>query len=72
MLNFQAINSRISSLGMWTKETVNNLFMKNRSVVAELGVWGGCYCRGIAPGSSFMVLFCILTDGGVYTNLYMC
>lgn len=44
MLNFQAINSNISSLGMCNKENINALFTKNGSAVAGLGVWEGYYC----------------------------
>lgn len=58
MLNFQAINSNISSLGMCNKENINDLFTKSGSAVVGLEVWEGCYCR-IAPGSFLMILFCI-------------
>ena len=44
MLNFQAIKGNISSLGMFNKENINDLFTKNGSAVARLGVWEGCYC----------------------------
>ena len=68
MLNFQAINNSISSLGMCNKENINDLFTKNGSAVAGLGVWEVCYCRGIAPG-----IFLMYPDsGGVSAAPSMC
>lgn len=69
MLNFLLINKSISSLEMCNKENINDLFTKNGSAVAGLGVWEVFYCRGTGHQE---VSSCILDSGGVSAAPSMC